>query len=143
MRVFLDCTTLLKKVTIGNDYLGSKYQRKRKKVDNLQPKYDHSNQDDDGNSHTNSNRNPLPLIAAWLSWSCCWWHRRRVRFEQGFYIRDVCPNSGLELGFVGINNINQGVARQDREVSDEKSKRLLHVKRYLERVRRVARVTRQ
>ena len=41
------------------------------------------------------------------------------------------------------NDICESTARQDRDISDEESKRLLHVKRYLERIRCVARVTRQ
>ena len=40
-------------------------------------------------------------------------------------------------------DLNQSTARQDRYISDDLSKRLLHVKRYLERARCVARVTRQ
>ena len=44
---------------------------------------------------------------------------------------------------MSYNNVRQCTARQDRDVSDEESKRLLHVKRYLERARCVAKVTRQ
>ena len=44
---------------------------------------------------------------------------------------------------MNANDICESTARQDRDVSDEESKRLLHVKRYLERTRCVARVTRQ
>ena len=44
---------------------------------------------------------------------------------------------------MSCNDIRQSTARQDRDISDEESKRLLHVKRYLERTRCVARVTTQ
>ena len=44
---------------------------------------------------------------------------------------------------MSCNDLCQNTARQDRDISDEESKRLLHVKRYLERTRCVARVTRQ
>ena len=44
---------------------------------------------------------------------------------------------------MSCNDLCQNTARQDRDISDEDSKRLLHVKRYLERIRCVARVTRQ
>ena len=44
---------------------------------------------------------------------------------------------------MSCNDLCQNTARQDRDISDEESTRLLHVKRYLERIRCVARVTRQ
>ena len=44
---------------------------------------------------------------------------------------------------MNFDNVRQGIARQDRDISDEESNGLLHVKRYLERARYVAGVTRQ
>ena len=109
----------------------------------LPPKHDRNNHDDDHHSYTNTNRNQLPVIAAWHSCSRCRWRGRRDRLEEDFYIRDVCPNSCLKRGLVSYNDVRQCTARQDREISDEESKGLLHVKRYLERAGWVARVTRQ
>ena len=112
----------------------------------LPPKHDQNNQDDDHHSHNNTNYNPLPIIAAWLNWSRCWWRwwrGRRGKFEENFYIKDVCTNSCLKVGLVSYNDLRESTARQDRDVSDEESKRLLHVKRYLEGAWCVLRVTRQ
>ena len=64
-------------------------------------------------------------------------------FEDKFYIRDVCPNSCLKVGLASRDNFYQSTARQDRDISDDKFNRLLHVKGDLERARCVARVTRQ
>ena len=109
----------------------------------LPPNHDQNNQDDDHHSYNNTNYSPLPSIAAWLNCSRCWWRGRRGRFEENFYIKDVCTNGWLKCGLASCNNVRQCTARQGRIISDEESTRLLHVKRYLDRARCVSGVTRQ
>ena len=44
--------------------------------------------------------NSFITTAAWFNWSRCWRRGRRGRFEDNFYIRDVCTNRRLKCGLV-------------------------------------------
>ena len=113
---------------------------RKKKNCILPPKHEHNYQGDSEHSYTNTNPNPLPVIAAWLSWPRCWW---LSPFIPRLYVREVCSNSCLEGRLMSFNNVYHSIVRQDCNIFDEESKGLLNVKRYLKRIRCVARVTRQ